>query len=142
MALKTFSMEKTCVTANGLPITGWADGDAITVEFNEDNWTHVVGADGEVTRVYQSRKDATITLRLGMGSTSNAVLANLKRLDEQTGVPINITIIDFLLGDKVVANQCWCMRDPGRTFGQDASPKEWTYVVAELTVTHGGGSPI
>jgi hypothetical protein len=143
MALKSFDMRKTPVTVQGLPLSGFASGDAVTAEFNEDLWTHEVGADGEVTRVYQGKKDATITIRLGMGSSANTTLSNLARTDELTGfTPVKIAIFDMLIGDIIFGNQCWLMKDPGRTFGQDATAKEWVYTVADLRITHGGGSPL
>ncbi len=142
MALKSFNMKLCPCTVQGLPLSGWAPDDAVVVEFNEDLWTHEVGADGEVTRVYQGKKDATVTFRFGMGSTASKTLSQLARLDETTGsTPVKIAIFDMLLGDTFFGNQCWLMKDPGRTFGQSSTPKEFVYTVAEGRMTHGGGSP-
>jgi len=143
MTVKTFDMNKLVCTVGGLPITGWADGDALMVEYDEDSWTEYIGCDGEVTRVYQSRKHGTITIRLGPLSASNRTLAQLKRTDDETGVAtVPIFIFDMLGGDQFLAPQAWCKKDPGRTFGRDVTEKEWIYFAPRIEAVHGGGVPL
>lgn len=142
MALKTFDFKKVVCAVNGIPISGFADGDAITIEFDEDNWAKFVGADETVTRVKQNRRDGKITLRLQPSSSSNRDIARLARLDEEVGLfPVKILITDLLLGDTIFANEAWVMKDPGRTLGRDLNDVEWVYDCARIEVERGGGSP-
>jgi len=143
MAEKTFDMTKVICTVGGLPVSGWADGDALMVEYDEDSWTEYIGDDGEVTRSYQARQHGTITIRLGPLATFNKVLAQFKRLDDTTGAAtVPISIIDMLGGDRFFAPSAWCKKDPGRTFGRDITEKEWIFFAPRIEAVHGGGTPL
>lgn len=143
MGVKSFDMAKCICTVNGVPVSGWADGDALTVEFAGDDWTKYVGCDSEVTRIYQNRKDGQITLRLSPLAAANARLAALKRLDDTTGLATaKIAIFDMLGGDQVFSNESWCIKDPGMVKGRDITEKEWVYDCANVQVIHGGGTSL
>lgn len=144
MTLKTYDINRLVVTANGVPMEGFAAGDHVIVEFSEDAYTKVVSGDGKnVTRVATNRTDGMITIRLAPTTQAAQTLARLARNDNETrSSPIAISGVDTLGGDRFFGRECWLRRDPARTFGDGLSPKEFVYDVALLEFEHGSGNPI
>ena len=138
MAVMTFDPKRVIVTVNGVPITGFADGDSAVVEYDEDAWTKTTGNDGDVCRTYQNRKGAKITLRLMYGSPANAILDTFAKLDAATKInPVAILIKDTLGLSQAFARSAWLLKDPGMTVGREPGDKEWVYDCAEVDIVHG-----
>ena len=137
--MKTFDPKLVTVLIAGVPITGFADGELVTVEKNEDEWGYHVGADGEVTRVRQRQPMYTVTVRLAGSSLSNAILDAFRRLDLQTSYsPVSVSIIDALGGQSFFAREAWCAKDPGWSPGRDLGEPEWVYHCADGEMVHRG----
>lgn len=103
---------------------GFADGDAISVEFDEDRETTNVGVDGNVVRVINNNRVATVTLRLQRGSPSAAALRAWKTA---FAPPFDIApLILKDLGALVVhqSMQAWPL-EPPPAFGADSPVEEW-----------------
>ena len=69
MALKTYDPKQISVIVGGAIISGFADGEFVTTERNEDAFTLNVGADGEGGRVKSNNKSGRITLTLPVSYT-------------------------------------------------------------------------
>jgi hypothetical protein len=50
MSFKTYDFRAGVLVVGGVPMTGFADGTAIRVEFDEEQFTKTTGADGLTTR--------------------------------------------------------------------------------------------
>jgi hypothetical protein len=132
MALKTYDFRKVAVLVSGVPITGFADGDAISVEFPE-SWTKQIGAGGAHTRSRNNDQSAQMTLTLQQTSLSNAFLSGLAAADELTGAPILGVLIKDLRGnDLLAAAQAYCSQRPGLTFGKDSGTREWVIQLVDV----------
>lgn len=139
MPVHTFNAKDVIVTVGGLLITGFRDGDKITVERDGELWTKKVGVDGAVmrSRNYQSI-GGKITIGLMYGVEANAALEGLKTLDLVTGhAPVPISVVDINGGSNIFAATCWLESDVGPTFGSEPGDMEWVFSCAQLEITAG-----
>lgn len=139
MPVKTHDFNRVKVSVNGVPISGFIDGDAVSIEFDEDEWSKNVGADGQVARVRQNQPGGTITIRLQPTSDSNAILDGFNKADLLTDfAPVSILVVDTLGGSSFFADAAWVQRDPGATYGREPGDKEWIYDCAKIIARHAG----
>jgi len=140
MSLKTYDPTAVKVIVNAIPMSGFADGDMVSVEFNEDAWTFHRGTDGDTSRIYMAQEGGMVTIRLASTSPMNAVLNGFAKLDKFTKMlPVSIMVIDTLGGTKILAMQAWLRKDPGVSFGREVQEKEWVYDTDLLEIDHQGG---
>lgn len=136
---KTYDFKKVAVLVGGVPISGFIDGDAVTVEMADDQWEMVTGADGEATRSKKNNYSGTITIRLQASSLSNDYLQGLQKLDEATGLgQVPIMLKDLFGTTLVFAPQCWVKKSPGATFGRSNSQREWAFDSGKILINLGG----
>ena len=69
--LRTFGVNDLIAVYGGIRITGWADGEFMTIVYDNDVFTETNGADGEVARVKSNKLMATATIRLLQTSPTN-----------------------------------------------------------------------
>ncbi len=120
MSVKTYDPKQVSVIIGVAPLSGFADGDFVTVERNEDNWTLLVGADGESTRAKNANKSGKVTIRLMSESVSNDTLSDLQIADELGGnAPFGILIKDSLGRSLYTAATAWINKQPPAAFGKD-----------------------
>lgn len=117
---KVYNFKDNQVIVNGAIITGYADGDAIQAERNEDKYTQLVGADGGVT--YNKSNDDTgiITLTLKPTSSSLPTLRALSKSEEL----FNVLIQDTKNNIRVTGEDCLIQKWPSFTRGAEASGVE------------------
>ena len=106
MAVHNF--KDTQVIVGGVIITGYADGDAIQAEPNEDKWTQTVGADGGVTYNESNNETGVITLTLKPSSSSIPVLRALYK----SGDSFNTLIQDTANNVRVTGEDCRIQKWP------------------------------
>jgi hypothetical protein len=75
--VKTYNPKLINVVVNGILVTGFADGDFVTVETDADLYTATVGATGEVVRTRNLNRMATVTVVLLADSPTNDLLSAL-----------------------------------------------------------------
>lgn len=140
MALQTYSFDQVIVTYGGIPLEGFADGDAISIEYPE-GWTMQKGAGGAVTRSRVQDPTAMVTLRLQQTSPSNAVLAGFYEADRAartSATALPLLIRDRRSGGELFAAQSgWVSQKPAMTFAEESGPREWT-----LTTHNAAGVPL
>jgi hypothetical protein len=136
---KTYDPKSVKVLVAGFPITGYADGDFVTIEPSGEDYTMTTGADGEVTRVKQNNFAGTITLTLQASSGANDILNSLRVIDVRTGVgQVPISVVDLFGTSKANARQAWVRVRPTMTFGRDLGTREWIFDTGRLEATVGG----
>lgn len=134
MSGNTINMNAVAVTVDFVPMSGFAEGDSVTVEFNEDENELVKGSDGSWVRVQKNRRDGRITMRFLPNARANRILRGRKRLDDNSkgNLPSRIDINDLNTGRRYIANIAWVVKEPSDSFGSSATPLEWVFESPEI----------
>lgn len=143
MSLKTYDPNDVSVVAFGIPITGYADGTFVSVEFNEDSFSLTVGTDGDACRAKTSNKSARMTITLLQSSLANDLLSAVHALDILT--PSGDGIGPFLMKDNsgrtlFAAEKCWITKMPTTTFSREAESREWVLETDAMIAFAGGNT--
>ncbi len=142
MTVKTYDPKEVSVIIGSQPLGGFADGDFVTVERNEDGWSLLVGADGETTRAKNANKAGKITVRLLASSASNDYLSELQIADELSGSATFGLMVKDNRGTSIyAAATAWINKQPPAAFGKDAGTREWVIETDELIPKAGGSNP-
>ncbi len=138
MATKIYDSKEVTVIICGIPLdSGFADGEFLKVEQTSEDFTMVVGTDGEVTRSKTNDRTAKVTVRLMQTSDGNAALSalNAKDLAQSNGAGVG----SFLVKDrtsgtiKYTASSCWISKPPSVSFDKTATAREWEITVGDLS---------
>lgn len=139
MALKTYNFKQVAVIVGGRQITGFAEGDAVTVERNEDSWTLQVGAEGESTRSKSNNRSGKVTLRLQQASESNAVLDGFRIADELADNGLVPVLVKDNSGNSLYsAEQAWVVKPPAAAHGNKSAEREWVLETDNLVILEAG----
>ena len=117
---KVYNFKNNQVIVNGMIITGYADGDAIQAERNEDKYSQLVGADGGVTYNQTNNDTGLITLTLKPTSSSLPALKALYK----SGELFNVLIQDTANNVRVTGEDCLIQKWPSFSRGEEASGME------------------
>ena len=142
MTLRTYDPDDVTLVAFGIPISGFADGTFVSVEFNEDSFTLAVGTDGDACRSKTSNKSAKMTMTLMQSSWTNDLLSAVHASDILT--PSGDGIGPFLMKDNsgrtlFAAEKCWITKMPTTTFSREVESREWV-LETDAMVAHAGGN--
>ena len=127
------------ISVGGSTPHGLADATFLTIEYENELFTVIQGADGEVARVKNPGALGTINLGLLQTSTFNAVLSALAAVDQLAGTGI----VPFVLreGNTVLAaGECWIERYPTVEYAKEPTAREWLFRVAKFTAFVVGGN--
>ena len=141
MAVKTYDPSNVSMIYGAIPIKGFAQDAAITVEHDEDDWTLVTGVDGEGTRSKTSNRSATVTVALMQSSETNDLLSAARLLDMNTpnGTGGHALIIKDGSGRSVFAcATAWIQKAPSAELNREATTREWTFRTDNMVAHHGG----
>lgn len=141
MSLKQYDPKNVLITLGAIPVDGFADGEFVKIENNEDAFTLQVGTDGEATRSRSNNNAAKITITLMQSSLSNDLLSSLHNLDK--AVPGGIGCVPLLIKDLLgrslyAAATAWIAKRPSASFAREAGPREWVIETNELIPFDGG----
>ena len=140
MSVRTYDPASVSMFYGEIPISGFAQDAAISVEHDEDDWTLVVGVDGEGTRSKTSNASATITVSLMQSSTTNALLTAARNLDVLApgGVGGKALLIKDGSGTTLFsAVTAWIQKPPTAELNREASTREWVFRTDNLVAFHG-----
>ena len=142
MSLATYDPDDCTLVAFGIPISGYADGTFISVEFNEDSFSLTVGADGDACRAKTSNKSARMTITLLQSSASNDLLSAVHASDILT--PSGDGIGPFMLKDNsgrtlCAAEKAWIVKPPTTAFSREVESREWV-LETDAMISHVGGN--
>lgn len=135
--LHSYNLKQCVVLVDGLPVKGFADGDAVTVEYESDIWSDAVGADGEVTRSFMGDQRATVTFHLKDTSALNPFFRAKVNAARNAGMGdvFSVMVKDLNLDEKLVSPQTYVKSDPGMTKAQESSNREWACMGSKVTIT-------
>ncbi|NIM20432.1 MAG: DUF3277 family protein, partial [Candidatus Latescibacteria bacterium] len=119
MALTNYNPDRVTLILGGIIIDGFADGQFVEVEMNNDAYALTVGTDGDGTRAKSNDRSGTITFNLMMSSATNDALSALHNLDLNS--PGGDGVVPFLMKDLegrtlVTAERAWIRRFPTATY--------------------------
>lgn len=141
MSVKTYDPKQVSVIVGSQPVGGFADGEFVTVERNEDAFSLLVGADGESTRAKNANRSGKVTIRLLASSASNDYLSELQVADELSGNGVFGLMVKDARGTSIyTAATAWINKQPPAAFGKDAGTREWVIETDELIAFAGGNN--
>lgn len=125
----TFDLAQCAVTIDGLPIDGFGDGDAVTIEYNAPIYNTTVGADGGYHRANSNDQGGSITFNLMQTSTVSRRLMEgiLRRHELGAGGTHTINISSLRTGEQIAASQAYPEDRPTYAFGQEVTAREYMF---------------
>ena len=134
--MNQYGSKSVSVIVNGTPITGFMDGEFVTVTPTVEPAALHVGADGEATKVDNADQSGTAVLRLKQTSLSNAVLSALRATKATFPIIVKDTGgTSFDSGAKAFISGAVAI-----TYGQELAGREWTISIGKL-ISFSGGNP-
>ena len=139
----TYDPAEVVITLGGIPITGYAEDTFVNVEFDEDQWTKVTGADGHTARAKSNNYAGSVTITLMQTSAGNDVLNSLWLRDRRR----NEGVVPLLVKDsqgrtRWTATYAWVRKMPAQEFGSENGEREWVIDCAELLGSLGGNQVV
>jgi len=131
--MKTYDFKQVAVSFGGKLLTGFAEGDAITIEPVEDLYKMKVGADGEVSRSRMNNLSHVCRLRLMQTSDANDIMTAFMLADQNGNGGVEPFFIKDGSGRSLeTAEQAFVMRAPDRGFGAEDGTREWVVGLPKL----------
>lgn len=123
----------------GIPITGYADGSFVKVERDNESFTKMVGAGGEVARARSRSTGGKITFTLMATSPCNDLLTAVWQADELAGTGVGPCFGKDLNGTTVImAPYAWVSKPPAVEFAKEIGTREWVLDCASVGMYVGG----
>jgi hypothetical protein len=140
--LKVYNADEVIVSFNGILIgKGAADGDFVSIEFDEDAFALAVGSQGEAARSRSNNRSATITITLMQTADENTLLNAMHVLDLTSpgGAGIGPLLVQDRNGQSLhFAEKAWIQKAPAAAFGREAGTREWVLRTGEMLPGVGG----
>ncbi len=116
------------VVFGSIIVDGYADGEGLSVEFNEDAFSLTVGIDGKAVRNKILNRSARVTLNLLASSATNDALNAVYQLDQV--VPNGAGVAPLAIRDHngrslLTSPAAWIARPPDFTVDQEAGTRTW-----------------
>lgn len=135
---RTYSPKDVSVSFNNYELTGYAEDEFISADYNEDAAAPVVGNDGQVSRSVNPDLSGTITVTLKQTSPSNDILSALAIRDRIDGSAVGAILIKDNKGTSLAAGaDAWIQKPPAMAFARDVGNRAWVFAVGTLTLYHG-----
>ena len=126
LAQRTYSVNELIVVYGGSRLTGWADGEFMTVNYDDDVFKYTNGADGEVARVKSKKLMATVTLRFLQTSPSNDLLSAYLIADMAANLPLPFIAKDLNGNTIMFCAQASVVKFADSSYGTENVNREWT----------------
>lgn len=132
--LATYDPDKVAIILNGEEVYGFADGEMVTVERNEDIFNNLVGSKGEVSRAFNRNTTGTITIRLQHTSPFVKRIMEYAIADSTGAIPpiMNFIIKDPSSNDQIIATQCWLNVDASHAWGNEVGTREYQFFAVNV----------
>lgn len=139
MAVKTYDPKQVLLIIGGAPIGGFADGEFISVERDEDTYTKISGADGEVSRSKSNNKMGELTVTLLQTSSSNLILSAIMQADELSNSGVVPIFIKDGLGTTILFSaEGWIKKPPTVSYDKELTDREWVLDLSNVDIFVGG----
>lgn len=137
--LYTVDLKKYNLLVGVTPIQGYADGEAFSLELDDDLYQKVTGADGDTSRSRRHGMSASAKINLMQTSPSNDALSGYALADRinNAGI-IPITIRDLLGTTVIFGAYAWVKKPPVVSAGKEVTNREWMLDIASIELFVGG----
>lgn len=139
--MRVYDPDQVTVSFAGILVQGYADGEFVRIEQESDDFSDVVGTDGEVSRSKTNDRRATVTFVLMQTSESNDLLSAVSNLDRSlpNGLGVGALYIRDRQGSALYrAASAWISKPPNVSFDRTATSREWTIRCEKLERLDGG----
>jgi hypothetical protein len=139
--VRTFSLQFCSITVSTLPaLTGFAEGDALTLEYPNDDFEAQESSDGEVIWVQKHNSNMDGMIRLGQGNSLISLLRQLHQASlDAGGLSYQFSATNLKSPDESVTGLLVFKKHIPIKWGDTAQPAE---VPFGLTVTSIAGGAI
>lgn len=135
MATYHYNLDEVSVVVMGLPVTEFAEGDAVEIEFSEDDWIAVQGHHKSVIRSKKPNNLIDIKLMIMQGSPINDQLSTRVALDLNTGLGAgSFSVIDANGTSLADAEVSWCTKRPSLKLSTEPQSVEWSFKGSGATI--------
>jgi len=139
MPLRTYDPKLVLISFGEVAITGFADGSFVSVDRDEDAFTKVVGAGGDVVRTRNRNRSGSVTVTLLHSAPENDLLSGIARLDETLGTGVRPVMVKEANGTTIIAAQNgWIRKLPTTEYAKESGTREWVLDVDALDSYVGG----
>jgi hypothetical protein len=138
----TYAAEKVIISIGGVTVSGFTDGDFVTVKYDESRYTKKAGADGEVGRSKNASRAGSVEIGLSGTSAANDELSALFNLAQIGGIdpPIPVSVADLSGRSLASCSNAWIKDTPDLVFGKDITDRTWVLDAADLVINIGGNN--
>lgn len=137
--LNTYDPKNVSQIIAGSIISGYAEGEFISVERNEDSANLSVGSQGDGARTVTNNRSGRVTQTLFQTSPSNGVLDAQRIAMELTGAGIfSMLGKDSDSLDTWAGAKSWIVKPPVMGFSNEIATREWVVETDVLAMTVGG----
>lgn len=131
MAKKVYDPTKVSINIGGVTITGWADGEICSAEYDEDEVSVHQGTGGEFRFIKSKISKGVFTVRTADYSTANAVMTAIRA----AGVPVPVIVTDkSSLGDLFNTASAMIQKMPKLTKSNEAVMYDWPMVFGKADI--------
>lgn len=143
MSARIWSLADVYVTIDGVLITEFGDGDAISIALADDDVVGIVGANGAVAYSFKHNKIAEVTLNILQTSRDNKRLNDLVNqilLDRRGSLSIEVVDGRSKEGEETVftSSQAVPKKRPDMPFATEAGQISWVFLAAVERYQLGG----
>jgi hypothetical protein len=136
----TFSLQFCSINVDSLTLSGFAEGDALTLEFPNDDFEKQESSDGEVIFVQKHNSTLDGMLRLGQGVPGVSQLRQLHELSLAAGgVTYQFSAVNLKSADEICTGSLLFKKRAPIKWGDTGQPVEFPFF---LTVTQIAGGTI
>lgn len=139
--MKSYDIGQVVVVFGDLHLAGYAEDDCVNVEYDEDQFSLKVGADGEGCRSKNNNQSATVRVKLLGSSSSNDALSAVAIADRLTNAGLKPLVVRDASGTSLhAAEQAYIQRMPASPFGKEIGDREWVFRTDKLVSNVGGSN--
>jgi len=136
MTVKTFDMKKVTCIFGGIILSGFGEGDAITMTPQAEIFTVKKGCDGQTTRSRTNNDDYKAEITFAATSDARA------KLQESTfrNAALSELTSTFILkspatNESFAAEGCWVEKLPDASFGKESGDRKYTLYLPDCTAS-------
>ena len=123
---RSYSLNDVFMFIDSILVTEYAEGDAIEIEFDEDDTTETQGSHGSVMVAERPNNIAGVVFRLMQGSPVNGFMWDLRKRKRGSGVIAFTFMVRDNRGEALVSTaQAWIKKPAGVGMGTEIGNREW-----------------
>lgn len=139
--VKTYDASKVIITFNFVPLSGYADGEFLSITSSSPTFTKEVGADGKVSRSKSNDNTSEVAVTLKQSSQSNDYLSLMHQADKKSNLgkgPLSVT--DLSGTTLCFWPEAWIKQTPDQGFSKENGDRVWTFDTGNIGAENVGGN--